>query len=168
MEVPPAISKLDLRILGRHKLGIYTRGDKGEVGKLRAYCDGLDWRNREEYLDNPRRKEHPQFERLLKDVQRRKIQLLVFWRFDQLPLDGASATLKFLSNLNFNEVFWRSHDQELENFDVGGDAMNSLITCLCAKDRWYRLKAARRRRAGRPMKELDIADSPPNRSPVLL
>lgn len=139
--------------------------DKGQdpemqLSELREYCDRMGWQY-QEYVDctSGAKETRPEYQRLMRDADRRKIDLVLVW-----SLDRFGRSLKQLINdldfLGSKGIDFRSHTQALDTTTPQGRLMFQLLGAFAEFERGMtseRVKAglstarARGKRLGRPL-----------------
>jgi DNA invertase Pin-like site-specific DNA recombinase len=105
---------------GTTTVAIYARVSTSEGGQetenqlleLRDYCDRNGYEVYGEYVDNESgrngRRERSGFTRLLRDAERRRFDLVLFWSLDRFSREGIRKTIHYLQHLDACGVRFKS------------------------------------------------------------
>ena len=125
-------------------IGIYARVStkdqsvEQQLSKLREYCKRADYEIVDEYIDegvSALKKTRPEFERLLKDVRSRKINVILVWKLDRFSrsLKELVNTLDYLKEHNAEFV---SYSQpELDTRTSSGKLLFTIISAISEFER---------------------------------
>ena len=105
------------------RVAIYARVSKGDGSQdeenqllqLREYCERRGHELVGEYVDRESgrkgRSERAEFARLLKDAERRRFDLVLFWALDRFSREGIRKTIAYLQRLDSVGVRFKSHTE---------------------------------------------------------
>ncbi len=112
-----------MRRNGTTRTAIYARISKGDGSQdeenqlleLREFCEREGHELVDVYVDRESgrkgRAERGEFARLLKDAERRRFDLVLFWALDRFSREGIRKTIAYLQRLDHLGVRFKSHTQ---------------------------------------------------------
>jgi DNA invertase Pin-like site-specific DNA recombinase len=75
------------------------------------------------------------FQQLLLEAYQHKFDLVVFWRLDRFSREGALATLRYLKELKYHGVNYKSFTEPyLDSLGPFGDVIVSMLATIAAQD----------------------------------
>lgn len=140
--------------MGDHRAAIYCRVStrdqevSNQLLELRSFCERKGWDLVEEYVDHDSggKADRPAFKRLLRDANRRRFDIVVFWALDRFSREGVYETLSHLRRLEAAGVGWKSFTEEY--LDSTGMFKEAVLAILAAVAKQERARLSERVRAG--------------------
>jgi len=138
------------------RVGIYARVSKGDgkqdflnqLLQLRAFCEQQGWKIVIEYTDEISAKngDRAGFQKMWKDAQAHRFDLLLFWSLDRFTREGTFATLQYLRRLSDLGIKFKSYsEQYVDSLGVWGDAIIGILAAVAQQER---VRISERTKAG--------------------
>ena len=104
-----------MAIYARVSKGDGSQDEENQLLELREFCESRGHELAGEYVDRESgrkgRAERAEFARLLKDAERRRFDLVLFWALDRFSREGIRKTIAYLQRLDHLGVRFKSHTQ---------------------------------------------------------
>jgi len=127
------------------KVAIYARVStetqdvSNQVEALENYAKALKGEIVERYIDvaSGKSSKRPEFQRLLKDAEKHKFDLVLVWALDRFSREGILNTLSYLKKLKSNGVYIKSLKESwLDTRDEGmGNLLISIFAWVAEQER---------------------------------
>lgn len=140
-------------IYARISTATHGQDSENQLAQIREWAQQNGHEVVAEYVDTVSgsgKRVHPEFDRMMRDAEAHKFQMLLFWSLDRLSREGVLATLQHLKRLDDAAVCWRSHTEAY--LDSCGLFREAVLAILAAVAKQERVRISERVRAG-----LDVA-----------
>ena len=126
------------------KIAIYSRVSKessdnsNQLIIQRDYCHKMNYEIHDEYVDiisgaSPVR---PEFNRMMKDASKRKVDMVLFFALDRLTREGTRKTIQYLQMLDDYGVAYKSYsEQYIDSSGIFKDVIIALLSTLAKQER---------------------------------
>ena len=112
---------------------------ENQLAQIRAWCAKEGHQIVAEYVDSVSgsgKKARPEFERMMRDAEGGRFQMLLFWSLDRLSREGVLATLQHLKRIDDAGVCWKSFtEQYLDSCGIFRDAVLAILAVVAKQER---------------------------------
>lgn len=127
------------------KVAIYARKSKGDedysnqLGELQEYCIKQGWTIYKIYSEviSGKESQRPEFTSIMEDASQKKFDIILVWALDRFTREGVDKVWKYISQLDYYGVSFRSYKEPYLNTDnkMVKDMLFSIMGILAEQER---------------------------------